>query len=58
MDRRAFIALIGGNIVAAPLVVEARQAEKVYRIGVLAVSAAAFAPRIEAFRRGFASTDM
>jgi putative tryptophan/tyrosine transport system substrate-binding protein len=35
MNRRAFIALLGGSILAAPLVVEAQQTGRVYRVGVL-----------------------
>src|SRR5262245_5113417 len=35
LDRRAFITLAGGSILAAPLAVEAQQAPKVPRIGVL-----------------------
>lgn len=35
MDRLAFIAIKGGSIVVAPLVSEAQQSVKVYRVGVL-----------------------
>jgi len=35
MDRRAFITLVGGSILAAPLATEAQQAGKVYRVGFL-----------------------
>ena len=35
MDRLAFIAIMGGSIVVAPLVSEAQQSMKVYRVGVL-----------------------
>src|SRR5262245_35299757 len=52
MDRRSFITMVGGSILAAPFAAEAQQAAKVARLGVLAVSAADFAPRIEAFRNG------
>src|SRR5262249_20126348 len=52
MDRRVFITTVGGTILAAPFAAEAQQVGKVARIGVLAVSAADFAPRIEAFRNG------
>ena len=33
MDRRAFIGILAGGLLAAPLVTEAQQAGKVYRIG-------------------------
>jgi ABC-type uncharacterized transport system substrate-binding protein len=36
MDRRAFITLVGGSIVAGPLVAKAQEAAKTYRIGWLA----------------------
>ena len=32
MDRRAFISMVGGTILAKPLTAEAQQAGKVYRI--------------------------
>ena len=35
MDRRAFIGVIGGGLLAAPLAAEGQQAGRVYRIGVL-----------------------
>ena len=50
MDRRAFIILVGGSILAAPLAAEAQQAGKVYRIGYL-TSRSAVGPRDEAFRQ-------
>jgi ABC-type uncharacterized transport system substrate-binding protein len=52
VDRRGFLLTALAGALAAPLVAEAQQAGKVARIGVLAVSAAAFSPRIEAFRKG------
>ncbi len=36
MDRRAFILATGAGLLAAPLVVEAQQAGKVWRIGFIA----------------------
>jgi len=38
MDRRAFIAMVGGCVLAAPLAAEAQQTGKVWRIGVLSGS--------------------
>ena len=35
MDRRAFLATLGGSLLAAPLAAEAQTAGKVYRVGVL-----------------------
>jgi ABC-type uncharacterized transport system substrate-binding protein len=32
MDRRAFIAMVGGSILAAPLAAEAQQSGRVYRV--------------------------
>jgi len=47
IDRRAFIAAVGGSIIAAPLAVRAQQTGKVWRIGVLTGSADA--PRWKPF---------
>src|SRR5262245_23157437 len=53
MDRRAFITMVGGSILAVPLTAGAQQAAKVYRIGWLAAgSATGVAPLTDAFRRG------
>ncbi len=51
MDRRAFIAMVGGSILAAPLTATAQQAGKVYRIGVLGPTPVAPSTD-EAFRQG------
>jgi putative ABC transport system substrate-binding protein len=50
MDRRAFITMVGGSILVAPVAVEAQQAPKLYRIGVLTGSATV--ANVEAFRQG------
>jgi putative ABC transport system substrate-binding protein len=54
MERRTFLALVPGSLLAAPLVAQAQPAGKVWRIGVLSSgspSATAIA-RIDAFKRG------
>src|SRR5262245_4418671 len=38
MDRRAFITMVGGSVLTGPVAVEAQQAGKVWRIGVLSGS--------------------
>jgi putative ABC transport system substrate-binding protein len=52
MDRRTFLATLGGGLLAAPLAGEAQPAAKVARIGYLAANLEADAHRAEAFRRG------
>jgi ABC-type uncharacterized transport system substrate-binding protein len=53
MDRRAFIAIVGGSILAAPLAAEAQQAGKLYRVGYLTAGSVGANPGIlEAFRQG------
>jgi putative ABC transport system substrate-binding protein len=53
MHRRAFITMVGGSILVAPLVSVAQQAEKVYRIGVLdTLPVAQNAANLDAFRQG------
>src|ERR1700674_14274 len=51
MDRRTFLGSVALAVLAAPLVAAAQQAEKVWRIGVLA-SAPGDSPLLEAFRQG------
>ena len=48
MDRRAFITMVGGSILAVPVIGEAQQAGKMYRIGLL--SPTSQTPVIENFR--------
>jgi len=51
LDRRAFLATLGGGLLAAPLAAEAQPTAKIPRIGVLGVTA--MAPSLgEAFRQG------
>ena len=38
MDRRAFLAIVGGSLLKAPLAAEAQQAGKVYRVGLVAIT--------------------
>jgi len=54
MDRREFITMAGGSILAAPFAVEAQQPGKVYRVGVLTnkVADPAKARLWQAFRSG------
>src|SRR5262249_38783436 len=53
MDRRAFITLVGGSILAAPLAVESQQPAKVPRLGYLVVAPLSETPSPE--RAGFLS---
>jgi len=52
MDRRAFIAIVGGSVLAGQLAAEAQQAAKVARIGYLFLDRAASPHLPEAFRQG------
>ena len=55
MDRRAFIAVVGGSILAAPLTSAAQQAEQVPRVGYISPGSSSDPFRLrryEAFRQG------
>ena len=52
IERRAFLGTIAGGLLTAPIAAEAQQAGKVYRVGFLWDSPAAFLDAIEAFRQG------
>jgi len=52
IERRAFLGTIAGGLLTAPLAAQAQQAGKVYRVGFLWDSPAAFLDAIEAFRQG------
>jgi putative tryptophan/tyrosine transport system substrate-binding protein len=53
MDRREFVTIIGGSMLATSLAAEAQQAGRIYRIGVLqAASPSTAAPNLDAFREG------
>src|SRR6266446_8546638 len=52
MERRTFMAMLSGGIVAAPLAADAEQAAKITRIGFLATNLAANPHLPEAFRQG------
>src|SRR5215470_1576201 len=54
MDRRAFITIMGGSIVAGSLATEAQQTGKVYRLGYLSIGSASttYTRPLEAFRQG------
>jgi len=51
IERRAFITIVGGSLIAAQLAAEGQQAGKVYRIGFITLASLSD-PRIEAFRKG------
>jgi len=53
MERRTFLALASGSLLAAPLAVEAQRPEKLYRIGMLErTSTAINAANVDSFRQG------
>jgi putative tryptophan/tyrosine transport system substrate-binding protein len=53
LDRRSFVALIAGGLLAAPLAAEAQKTGKVYRVGFLEVVAATSnTTNLAAFRQG------
>jgi len=52
MERRTFMAMVSGGLLAAPLTAQAQQVEKVYRIGFLFYGSPGTSPELDAFRRG------
>jgi len=52
MERRTFMTLVSGGLLAAPLATEAQQARKVPRVGVLAGQSAEISPPILTLREG------
>jgi len=52
MDRRGFITIVGGSVLAAPLAVEAQPAAKISRIGFLFFGAPGPSAEVDAFRQG------
>jgi putative tryptophan/tyrosine transport system substrate-binding protein len=52
MNRRAFLTTVGAGIVAAPIMGDAQQAGKVWRIGVLSFTSLRGEAKNEAFRQG------
>jgi hypothetical protein len=53
MDRRAFLGILAGGLLTAPLAVQAQQAGKMYRIGMLETRSTELnAANIDAFRQG------
>ena len=52
MERRKFVAVMAGSLLAAPLAAEAQQAAKISRIGLLANNPAASPHLLEAFLQG------
>ena len=52
VERRAFLSVIAGGLLAAPLATEAQQAAKIARIGYLSLDAATSAGNREAFLQG------
>ena len=51
MKRREFITLLGGTVIACPLVARAQQSEKIWRVGVLEATAADVAAASEIMLR-------
>jgi putative tryptophan/tyrosine transport system substrate-binding protein len=53
MDRRAFLGILAGSVLAAPLAAEAQQAGKIYRIGYLSYLGCSDDPFLrDPFRQG------
>jgi ABC-type uncharacterized transport system substrate-binding protein len=57
VERRAFLSVIAGGLLAAPLATEAQQAAKIARIGYLSLDAATSAGNREAFLQGLRDLD-
>jgi putative ABC transport system substrate-binding protein len=52
MERRTFLGVVAGGLLAAPLAAEAQQAAKIHRIGFLSPSSSADPSILDAFREG------
>ena len=52
MERRTFLAMVSGGLLAAPLAAGAQQAAKVARIGLLSLNASASPQFFEPFLQG------
>jgi len=52
VDRRAFLQTLTAGVLAAPLAAESQQAEKVYRLGYLAMSSGPDGERLDSLRQG------
>jgi putative tryptophan/tyrosine transport system substrate-binding protein len=52
MERRTFLALLPGSLLAAPLAAEAQQAGKIHRIGFLHFGSSGPSVEVDAFRQG------
>ena len=52
MERRTFMALVCGGLLAAPLAAEGQRAGKVWQIGFLFYGSPGPSPELDAFRQG------